>query len=152
MDIQVTTAIPGNSISGIFENPAPRGLGVCYDPSNPEKLIPANGVRGFLLERDVVEEVPLEEYIFDMNILTPVKVGLEVSARKAQSIFVEGEELVVLSGEGMLSSGTADNAELSYEDGRFRVKDDNAEVAGVLRYTTTPEDADNGARFFIEIL
>lgn len=136
-------------IHGIINSLAVCGQGVALNPSNTGELILATGVRPYHIERDVKAEISLEEHVFMPNILTPVKLGTEVSARRVTQLEVEGADYIVKSGTGAITTGTAAHTELGMTDGKYRVKQSGDELAGRLRAQLTPEE-DGDVRILVE--
>lgn len=160
---KITRALPGNAVSAKINFPAARGLGVQFDPTKPQtfgggtaEFKKATGTRAFFLERDVLSEADfntgaLQRALLPMDtLLSPEKVGTFVTARAAQEIEVESLDLVLTSGTGAISSGTAAGTELSFDRGKLRVKQSGDELAGWLREQITPEDSGNVVALRVE--
>lgn len=151
-------------IHGTIAFLAPRGFGVMLDPSQaatdgPSRLIPADGVAGYVLERDVVGNTTQAEQnallinatMGDGNFTRPYVVGSTVSGRKIMRMEAEGADVILTSGTGAVSANTAVNTELSYSAGRLRVKQGADEVAFILRAQLPAEDPDtNNFRLLLE--
>jgi hypothetical protein len=135
---------------------APRGFGVMLDPAQaatdgPSRLIPADGVAGFVLERDVVGNTTQAEQnallinagLGDSNFIRPYIVGSTVSGRKITRMEAEGADVILTSGTGAVDGNTAVNTELGYSAGRLRVKQGGDEIAFILRAQLPAQDPDN---------
>jgi len=138
------------SISGIVAAAAYEGTVFNIDPSDAANIAPAEGIRGFILERDVVSSVGLEYDVFDKTCDRPEPVGAHVSARQVLALEVEGENLLWTSGTGVLSSSTTVGTELGVSAGRWREKQSGDELAGYLRKQMTAEGDENAFRIYIE--
>lgn len=154
----VTRALPGNMVSALVNFVAPLGFGVQFDPSKNSsfgnltaQFIPATGTKAFFLERQVLTNIPLEYTVFFKDFLTPEFVGNRVSARLPQEIIVESLQLVLTSGTGAISAGTAANTALGMTHGRWYVAQGGDETAGILREQITPAEIANVCRLRIEI-
>ena len=140
-------------IHGVAGFNALTGNGVTFDPTNPANLALASGTRAFVLERDIVDEIPLEETVFGLHIKTPVKKGTEATARRVKLLEVEGAERIVVSGTGAITTGTAAQTGLEWNAGKLRVAQAGNEVAGYLRAQLTPLYPEDGtARLLVELL
>lgn len=142
-------------IHGVIAQTAPRGLGLMLDPlvaatDGPSNLVPATGVAGFQLERDVVgntteaeQNARLLDAYTPVGFTKPYLLGATVSARRIRRMEAEGADVILTSGTGAVSSGTAANTALGYSAGRLRVKQGSDEIAFILRAQLTPEDPAN---------
>lgn len=149
--IKVTRAVAGDSVSAKVPFEAPQGLIVQFDSANAGSFKKADGERGFVLQRDVTAEGPtLSDAVFNTNLISPVKVGLEASARKVEEAEIEGDGLILLSGTGAISSGTAAGTELSTSAGRLYAAQSGDEVIGWVREQLTPQDSGNNVRIRVE--
>lgn len=156
---QVTRARNGNVVSALINFEAPRGLAVQFDPSKSSafgdgtaEFVRATNTRGFYLERDVVTEIPAIDFLFPQRrVLTQEVVGNRVTAREPQEIIVEGLDLVMTSGTGAISSGTAANTKLGLFNGKWRVQQGSDELAGYLREQMAIQDAANLCAIRVEI-
>lgn len=156
---QVTRALSGNVISALINFEAVRGLAVSVDPTKSSvfgdgtaEFQKATSTPGFFLERDVLTEIPDRLRLFPQRtFLTPEVLGNRVTARKPQEIIVEGLDLVLTSGTGAISDGTAPDTALGLDRGKWRVKQGGDEVAGYLREQITPAESENICRIRVEI-
>jgi hypothetical protein len=137
-------------IHGVIAAAAPRGFGLMLDPTNLANLIPATAIAGFQLERDAVEvtttdqqNARLLEATLPAGFVKPYAVGNTVSARKVMRMELEGADVLLTSGTGLLTSGVAANTALGYASGKLRVKQASDEIAFIVRAVLTPEDPAN---------
>jgi hypothetical protein len=149
MKVQFLEADP-HYIHGTIQQTAPRGFGMMLDPTDVTKLIPANAVAGFQMERDSVgvtttdeQNARLLEASLPADFSKPYAVGATISARRVTRMELEGSDLILTSGTGAVSSGTAANTALGYSAGRLRVKQGSDEIAFYLRAQLTAEDPAN---------
>ena len=154
--LRITRAVSGDSVSAVAPFVAVQGNGVQFDPSNPAQYVLANGTRGFLLERDVLDPITyaamiLKDDVFMDNLVPPIKQGLDVSARKVEEAEIEGDMgLVQTSGTGAINSGTAGGTPLTWLNGRIGLQSGSQEIAGWLRAQMTPQDPANSVRIRVE--
>lgn len=149
MKVQFLEADP-HYIQGVIQQAAPRGFGLMKDPTDLDKLIPCTGIAGFQMERDSVgvttdaeNNARLLEATLPADFSKPYSVGAHISARRVTRMELEGSDLILTSGTGLVSSGTAANTALGYSAGRLRVKQGSDEIAFILRAQITPEDPAN---------
>lgn len=149
MKVQFLEADP-EYIHGIIQQVAPRGFGLMKDPTDLTKLIPAHLIAGFQMERDSVgvttdaeQNSRLLEASLPADFSKPYAVGATISARRVTRMELEGADVILTSGTGAVSSGTAVNTALGYSAGRLRVKQGSDEIAFILRAQLTPEDPAN---------
>jgi len=161
MLVKVTRALDGNSISGKLAVAALAGMLVQTKPTTTAngahvftdsvELELATGRRGFVLERDVLNQTEhtLHQLMFQPGILTPELVNSHVSARQVQEIEVEGTGHLDASIVAGLSGGT----KLTTSAGKWALITDAAaqEVAGILRGYLAPEDG-GAVRVLIEVM
>ncbi len=148
--ITILTADNHDVIHGLVNFVALRGLAVVPDPSNPDNLIKAQGTKGHLLERDVVAEIPLDTFVFTPGLEVPVKVGLSATARRARQVEAEGADYIQLSGTGALDANSTAGTELGFNEGRYREKQAEDELAGVIRANLAADESDNTFKLLIE--
>ncbi len=129
---------PDNVIHGVCDFLAVAGNGVVRDPNNVEALIPATGTRAYLLTRDVVATRSIEDMVVPQGVVYPTVKGEPGTARKVTQAEIEGTDLLITSGTGALSNGTAVNTELGWYSGRLRAKQSGEEIAGWVRGQLTP--------------
>jgi len=137
-------------IHGTIQQVAPRGFGLMLDPTDVTKLIPASAVAGYQMERDSVgvttdaeNNARLLEATLPADFSKPYAVGATISARRVTRMELEGADVILTSGTGLVTSGTAANTPLEYSAGRLRVRQGTNEIAFILRAQLTPEDAAN---------
>lgn len=143
-------------IHGVLGSVAPLGLGVQPHGTDQDRLILANGTAGYQLQREIVEERNI------LDIVLPVRDGLPqsfstphsktatVAARRVTRMQLEGNDLILASGTGAVSSVTAVGTALGYVDGRLRVKQGSDEVAFIVRRQLAAEDTANPFRLEVE--
>jgi hypothetical protein len=140
-------------IHGVANFTALTGNGVILDPTNVNNLALATGVRAFVLQRDIVDAISLDESVFNLNLATPTKKGLEATARRVTLLEVEGAERLNPSGTGPITPDTAAHTALEWNAGVLRVAQVGSEVAGYLRAQLTPLYPEAGtARILVELL
>jgi len=141
----------GGIVSGLVTELAPRGAMYTHTrASNGDFILSlASGKKGFHVERDVVEAIPLENVVFLKDFVHPALVNTVVSARHFEDCEAEGAALVLLSGTGAIASDTALNTELSTNAGRWSVRQTGEELAGYLR-GIIPAQGDGPFRIFVE--
>lgn len=140
-------------IHGIADFIAYEGNGVRLDPTDTKKLALASGVRAFVLQRDVVSEISLQEDVFNLNFTTPTKRGLEATARRVTMMEIEGAERLLPSGTGAITPGTAADTALEWDSAKLRVRQGSNEIAGYLRAQLTPLYPEAGtARILVELI
>jgi hypothetical protein len=144
-------------IHGTIAFTAPRGFGMQVDPADEGKLIAANGVSGFQLERDVVGDTTdaevnarLLETILPTGFAKPYVKGATVSARRVTRMQAEGNDVILTSGTGAVSGSTPINAKLGYKNGKLYVAQSGDEVAWIVRRQLTAEDSANAFRLELE--
>jgi hypothetical protein len=155
---RVRRRFDGQSISGLVAFTAPLGLFVTQHPTTANTLIKASGVKGFNLTRDIKTQAEVEAQLILDNafpkgapVIQPQIVGGAASASKTLEIEAEGADLLLLSGTGAISSGTAAGTELSTNLGRLAVKQSGQEVAAILRKQLTPIDSANTVRIQADV-
>jgi hypothetical protein len=140
-------------IHGVANFNALEGNAVIIDPTNVLNLALATGTRGFVLQRDVVDAISLEESVFGLNLKAPTKKGTEATARRVTLLEVEGAERLSPSGTGAITADTAAHTALEWNAGALRVAQVGSEVAGYLRAQLTPLYPEAGtARILVELL
>lgn len=140
-------------IHGVAGFNAVEGNGVVLDSTNVANLKLASGTRAFVLQRDIVDALSLEESVFNLSLKTPVKKGTEATARRVTLLEVEGSERLLPSGTGAITTGTSADTALEWNDGVLRVAQEGNEIAGYLRAQLTPEYPEAGtARILVELL
>lgn len=156
MKVQILEADP-EYIHGTIQQAAPRGFGLMKDPTDLTKLIPANLISGFQMERDSVgvtttdeQNARLLEAALPADFSKPYAVGATISARRVTRMELEGADVILTSGTGAVTSGTAVNTALDYSAGRLRVRQGSNEIAFYLRAQLTPEDSGNSVRLLVE--
>lgn len=156
MKVQFLEADP-HYIHGIIQQAAPRGFGLMKDPTDLTKLIPADAVAGYQMERDSVtvltdadSNARLLEAALPAGYSKPYAVGSTISARRVTRMELEGTDVILQSGTGAISNATAANTTLGYVAGRLRVKQSSDEIAFILRAQLTPEDSANTVRLLVE--
>lgn len=137
--------------------PLPRGFGLAAHPSDNTKLVPADGVDGYVLERDMLGNTTDAEK--NANILAaawpdnsfarPYVEGATVSARRATRMELEGADVLLTSGTGALSGSTPVKAKLAYKLGKLRVAQTGDEHVWTVRRQLAPEDSANTFRLEI---
>lgn len=144
-------------IHGTISTTAPRGFGMMLDPTDVTKLIAANAVAGYQLERDTVgvttdaeQNARLLEATLPADFSKPYAVGATVSARRVTRMELEGKDVILQSGTGAVSNATAANTPLEYSAGRLRVRQGTNEIAFILRAQLTPEDSAENCRLLVE--
>lgn len=108
-----------------------------------------------VLERDILAngaDIPLTELMFDNELLTPVRVGNQASARIVEELEVEGADLVQASGGQALSGSTAVDSELTALGGKWALRTNRTtqELCGRLRGFIAPVHAGN-VRLLVEV-
>jgi len=139
-NFSVTRAENGAVVSGLITVCAPRGAiyEQKFDAQGNPLLIPANGKRGFHLERDIVNRVPLEDVVFLRDFVHPALNNTTVSARKVEEAQAEDADLVLLSGTGAISAATPLDTPLSTFQGKYYLQQDGDELLGYLRGIIPP--------------
>lgn len=133
---KVTRAQDGKSFAGKVTSAMVRGTLVRISPASIAgqpgvfndlaQLIAASGVsRAGVLERDVIAAdattggLPLANFIYGDDILTPAIIGNFVSARNVQEYEVEGDDLIQLTGVDAIDGTTPVDTELSTIGGKL---------------------------------
>ncbi len=80
------------------------------------------------------------EILWNEGLETPFIAGREGTVEDAQSIVAEGEDYLVLSGDGAIEDDTAAGTYLSFADGKFKVAEEGDEVSFRLTSQMTPID------------
>jgi hypothetical protein len=144
-------------IHGTTDFLAPRGLGVQVDPTDESKLILADGVSGFQLERDIVGNTTegevnarLLETVMPTDFSKPYIKGATVSARRVTRMQLEGADVLLTSGTGLLSGSTPAGTQLSYSNGKLYIAQTGDEVAFIVRRQLDPENNANTFRLEVE--
>jgi hypothetical protein len=152
-NFQVTRADDGSVVSGLISVLAPRGAIVVHtlDAQGQTILSLANGQRGFHLEREVVDKIPLENVVFLVDFIHPSLVNTTVTARKCQEVQAETSELIVLEGAGAITAATPIDTPLSTSGGKFSVQQEGEELMGYLRGIVPPK-GDGAFRIMVEEL
>jgi hypothetical protein len=162
-NFQVTRADDGSVVSGLISVLAPRGAIVVHelDANGQTILKPANGQRGFHLEREVVNQIPLENVVFLVDFIHPSLINTTVTARKCQEVQAEGGDLILLESEpdgqpgqgapvaGAISAATPLGTPLSTNGGKFSVQQEGEELMGYLRAVFPPK-GDGAFRIMVE--
>lgn len=150
-NFNVRRANDGAIVSGLISQVMPRGSIVehTFDAQGNPLLIPANGKRGFHLERDIVTEIPLENVVFLVDFVHPDLVNTTVSARKAEEVEAEYTDLVLTSGVEAITAATPIDTPLSTRGGKWSVKQANDELVGHLR-GIVPAQGDGTFRIVVE--
>jgi hypothetical protein len=167
--LKVTRAHPGDSVSGKVTFTAKRGQFVQFDPATlagkPQSFHPdvafklADGTRGFVLERDIINgPVPLDQILFLKNLLPPDTLSPDglggyfgwVSARKIEEAEFEGSNLIDASITGSTAAGT----DLGLKAGKIAtLVAAGGESIGRLRGQLAPQDPDNNTiRIVVEFI
>jgi hypothetical protein len=156
---RVRRRFDGQSISGLANFPAPLGLFVTAHPTIANTLMKASNTKGFCLTRDIMAQADVEAALITnavfphgAPIIQPQIIGGAASASRCLEIEVEGADLLLLSGTGAISSGTAAGTELSTNLGRLAVKQSGQEVAAILRKQLTPLDSTNVCRIQADVI
>lgn len=143
------------SVSGVVNAYSYAGMGMQYDPDDPANLEQATNTRGFQLVRNVIDSDMIDRLDLQTfpgrELFRPEPKGAVCSARKVREAWVEGEELLTLTGTGDMSSSTA-GEELGYNAGKLRVKQSGDELVGYVRATDHSNAVGDGntKRFLIE--
>jgi hypothetical protein len=151
-------------IHGVLNLVAPRGFGLMLDPAvaatdGPSNLVPAHGVAGYILERDMVDTstpegqtaLLIRSELGDGSFVSPYRKGSTVSARRVTRMEAEGADVILTSGTGAVSVDTPANTELGYAAGKLRVRQGGDELAFILRAQLAPKDPEtNDFRLLLE--
>ena len=143
-------------IHGVLDGVYPRGTGLMLDPlvaatDGPSNLIPAEGVAGYILERDMIDPsapgaqnaMLVQQELGDGSFVAPYRKGSTVSARRVTRMELEGADVILTSGTGAVTVNTPANTELGYAMGKLRVRQGSDELAFILRAQLPPEDPAN---------
>lgn len=137
-----------------FALPLARGVGLRKHDTDDTILVLADGVDGYQLERDMVgnttaadQQSRLLETVLPVNdFARPYVEGATVSARRVTRMQLEGADVLLTSGTGLLSSATAIGARLGYKDGRLRLAQTGDEHVFTVRHQLPAEDSSNTFR------
>lgn len=140
-------------VHGVLGLVAPLGLGVQPHGTDEDKLVLANGTAGYQLQRPIKLERDILDIVLPQgpqDFATPHSITATVAARRVTRMQLEGNDLILTSGTGLVSSGTAVGTALGYVDGRLRVKQGGDETAFIIRRQLAAEDSANPFRLEIE--
>lgn len=134
-----------DNMSGTYDAEAPRGLCLAAHPTDANAFALADGTN-FLghLTRPVQSggASQLEKFTGERYSETeagqefPFAQGGEVSLQKAREIEVEGDDLLVLSGTGAITSSIAIGEKIAPSAGKLRI----AQTGDVFRYQVTAKN------------
>jgi hypothetical protein len=139
------------TMSGILPDAEfPRGTALMISSTDPDTgartFAKADGSKfhGFVT-RDVRDLAGLtdEEQLMGFGLETPFESAKEGSIELGETVDVEGADLVKSSGTGAITTGTALETELSFDDGKFYVAQTNDIVEFKLEAQLTPVTTGN---------
>lgn len=141
---QVTRPYPGQRISLKMTFAAKRGTAIQADTTTPANGALATGDYLGFLTRDVVASLDVtERVIWPGRLELPTLVNEQASLERADAIEAEGNDYVVNSGTGALASNTTLGSELSFVNGKFRLKQSSDRAVFRLREVLTAEVSGN---------